>query len=213
MDEIRHGAALFLSFGGFEFDQDGAAGDKLDAYVQWVQDVLARRSGYLIQLSTGDKGNYLYAAFGAPVAHEDYIHHAVAAALELRSPPPELNFVSNIRIGLSSGWMHSGPYGSTMRRTYGVLGPETNMAAGLMEQAEIDQILATGRIAEAVNQIYRIEKLAPIKLKGKPEPSSVYAVLGRRWAPTKKLRRDRQSSLIGRTAERTILAQQAQGAH
>jgi hypothetical protein len=36
----------------------------------------------------GDKGSYLCAAFGAPVAHDDDQTRAVYSALDLQSPPP-----------------------------------------------------------------------------------------------------------------------------
>ncbi|MCB0075163.1 MAG: adenylate/guanylate cyclase domain-containing protein, partial [Caldilineaceae bacterium] len=64
--EIRPAVALFARFGDLDFDADPRAPAHLDAYVRWVQGVLARYDGVLIQLTTGDKGSYLYAAFGAP---------------------------------------------------------------------------------------------------------------------------------------------------
>ena len=69
--ELRPATALFLQFGGLDYDHDPEAAKKLDAYVRWVQRILNRYAGSLIQLTTGDKGNYLYAAFGAPIAHDD----------------------------------------------------------------------------------------------------------------------------------------------
>ena len=101
--ELRPATALFLRFGGLDYDGDEQAGERLDAFVRWVQSVLARREGTLIQLTTGDKGSYLYAAFGAPLAHDDDPARAVAAALELRAPPPDLAFVAPIQIG-GVGW-------------------------------------------------------------------------------------------------------------
>ncbi|HZB95479.1 MAG TPA: adenylate/guanylate cyclase domain-containing protein, partial [Herpetosiphonaceae bacterium] len=101
LTELRPGVSLFLRFGGIDYDRDVAAGSKLDAYVRWVQTVLTQYGGFLIQLTIGDKGSYLYAAFGAPVAHPDDASRAVAAALELRRVPPELACIRNIQIGIS----------------------------------------------------------------------------------------------------------------
>ncbi len=89
MTELRPAVAFFLRFAGIDYDADEAAGVKLDAYIRWVQHVVARCDGALIQLTIGEKGNYLYIAFGAPVAHEDDARRAVSAALVLRDPPPE----------------------------------------------------------------------------------------------------------------------------
>lgn len=69
--ELRPTVALFVRFDGIDYDTDARAGAKLDAYVRWVQSVVARYDGTLIDLNFGDKGSYLYVNFGAPIAHED----------------------------------------------------------------------------------------------------------------------------------------------
>src|SRR5262249_30986053 len=71
LTELRLAAALFLRFEGLDYENDAAAGAKLDAFIRWVQQVIAQYDGVLLQLTVGDKGSYLYAAFGAPTAHED----------------------------------------------------------------------------------------------------------------------------------------------
>ena len=40
--EIRPAVSLFLKFTGLDYDNDDEAGEKLDAYIQWVQNILAR---------------------------------------------------------------------------------------------------------------------------------------------------------------------------
>src|SRR5690606_3768613 len=122
--ELRPATALFLRFGGLDYEQDASAGEKLDDYIRWVQQVVDRYEGALIQLTTGDKGSYLYAAFGAPIAHDDDNQRAVAAALSLRTPPDSVAFIRSTQIGLSQGLMRVGAYGSPTRRTYGVLSDE-----------------------------------------------------------------------------------------
>ena len=181
--ETRRAVALFLRFGGLDYDYDEQAGLKLDAYIRLVQNVLAYYDGYLIQLTTGDKGSYLYAAFGAPLAHDDPAR-AVMAALELRalasrlkSENPEFG-IDPVQIGISQGRMWAGAYGSQARRTYGVLGNETNIAARLMGRAEAGQILVSQRIVEAARKRYRFEELAPIQIKGKQDALPVAIVLG-----------------------------------
>ena len=61
--ELRPAVALFLRFQGIDYDGDKRAQKKLDEFVQRVQSILARYDGTLIQLTIGDKGSYLYAAF------------------------------------------------------------------------------------------------------------------------------------------------------
>ena len=113
LTELRPAAALFLRFGGIDYDGDDEAGVKLDAYIRWVQAVIAGYKGALLQLTVGDKGSYLYAAFGAPIAHEDDVQRAVLAALALRTPPPALNFIAPVQIGVTRGTMRAGAYGGT----------------------------------------------------------------------------------------------------
>jgi class 3 adenylate cyclase len=55
--ELRPGVALFLKFGGIDYDQDDAAEEKLDAYIREVQNILHRYESYLLQLTIGDKGS------------------------------------------------------------------------------------------------------------------------------------------------------------
>ncbi len=69
--ELRPAVALFVYFSGIDYEADTDAENRLDAFVERVQGILASYDGYLIQLVIGDKGSYIFAAFGAPNAHED----------------------------------------------------------------------------------------------------------------------------------------------
>ncbi len=199
--EIRPAVALFLKFGGIDYDGDEAAGAKLDAYVRWTQNVLRRYEGYLLDLTIGDKGSYFYGVFGAPLAHDDDPARAVAAALELRLSSPELDFISGAQIGISRGRMRTGAYGGSTRRTYGVLGDAVNLAARLMSQAEPGQILVSQDIAEATAQSYNFKSIGPIPVKGKQEPVPVAMVLDRRSPSAQRSVGLFTHSLVGRDAE------------
>ena len=200
--ELRPAAALFLSFGGIDFDADAEAGDKLDAYVRWVQAILTQYEGFLIQLTIGDKGAYLYAAFGAPLAHDDDARRAVAAALDLRAPPVELRFVPPVRIGITSGVMRAGPYGGSTRRTYGAVSDAVNLSARLMQAAAPGQVLAHDAIYRATSRTFEWEPLPAIQVKGKSAPIAVSALLGSR-AHQGQRQPDPSASLalIGRATE------------
>lgn len=76
--ELRPVSSIFLRFAGIDYDGDNEAGARLDAYVRWVQSVLARYDGYMLQLTIGDKGSNLLAVFGAPVAHDDDSARAIS---------------------------------------------------------------------------------------------------------------------------------------
>ena len=53
--ELRYTLSVFISFSGIDYDQDEAAGDKLNAFICWVQQVLTRYEGALIDLTIGDR--------------------------------------------------------------------------------------------------------------------------------------------------------------
>lgn len=198
--ELRPAAALFLKFTGLDYDRDPEAATKLDQYIRWVQDIVNHYEGALIQLTTGDKGSYLYAAFGAPIAHDDDIRRAVTVAMLLRTPPAHCPFITTVQIGVSQGAMRVGAYGSSRRQTYGVLGDETVVAARLMTHAAPGQVVVSQVIADAIGEEFRLQPLGEVKLKGKATPQPLYAVL-------QPLIQQRQlydlypTPLVGRTAE------------
>jgi predicted ATPase/class 3 adenylate cyclase len=177
--ELRPAAVLFLRFSGIAYDSDPEAGPKLDSFVRWVQGVLSRYEGSLLQLNIGDKGSYFCAVFGAPVAQDDDAARAVAAALALQSPPPEIAFIDPPQIGVAFGRARAGAYGSPARRTYGVLGDKVNLAARLMEVAGPGEIRCEYNLYEHARQQWEFQSLAPVRVKGKASLVRLYAPTGR----------------------------------
>ncbi|MCB0094476.1 MAG: tetratricopeptide repeat protein [Caldilineaceae bacterium] len=199
--ELRPAVALFVKFGGIDYDQDPGAGEKLDAFIRWVQGVLARYEGALIQLTTGDKGSYLYAAFGAPIAHDDDLTRAVAVALDLRAAPQRFDFVTYVQMGIAQGRMRVGAYGSETRRTYGVLGDATNLAARLMSSATPGQILTVQAVADDLGQRYFLEELGLRTFKGKTEPQPVFNIVQAQMTPAPGFESELAPPLVGRVDE------------
>ncbi|MCK6628716.1 MAG: tetratricopeptide repeat protein [Anaerolineae bacterium] len=206
--ELRPAVVLFLSFDGIDFDADERAGAKLDAYICWVQTILAHYEGYLLQLTVGDKGSYLYTAFGAPIAHEDDARRAAAAALELRNLPIALNFISNVKIGISQGQIYTGAYGGTMRRTYGVMGDDVNLAARLMQAAAPGQILVSANARQPVADTFSWDSLPLLKVKGKAEPVKVFSLNGPKERQAIHLQEPTYAlPMVGREAELDLIGQ------
>ena len=200
--ELRPTVALFLSFAGINFDADDLAGEKLDTFIRQVQTILAHYDGTLIQLTFGDKGSYLYAAFGAPVAHEDDDFRAASAALELRELPRRLPFIYSVKIGVTCGRTRTGAYGAASQRTYGVLGDPANLAARLMQAASPGQILVGKDSYDIIADSYVWRSLPPMQLKGRSEPIAVYGLVTARprvAAPGPSVSPDQP--MVGREAE------------
>lgn len=195
LSEFRQAAALFLSFTGIDYDDDEQAGEKLDSFTRWVQAIIAQYDGSLLQLTMGDKGSYLYAAFGAPLAHNDDAIRAVYAALALQDIPPEFDWIRDVKIGVTQGQMRSGSYGSSTRRTYGAQGDKVNLAARLMQASE-QGVVCDRSIYLATQARLGFEELEPVSVKGINNPVEMYRPTG------EKIRLERKRvPLIGRTAE------------
>jgi adenylate cyclase len=206
LTELRPAVALFLHFGGLDHDHDPAAGQRLSEYVDWVQEVVARFGGFLLLVATGDKGSHLYCCFGAPVAHENNAWRAVSAAHELCRPPVRLNFVTGTRIGVSSGTMRTGAYGSNGRRTYGVLGDDVNLAARLMEAAAPGQVLVSEQVRRVVGEAFVWQGFAPVTPKGKTSPIAVFASLGPAGQDESSLLEPQYAlPLVGRAHESSLI--------
>ncbi|HEX6383662.1 MAG TPA: tetratricopeptide repeat protein [Anaerolineae bacterium] len=195
--DLRPVAALFLSFSGLDYDEDDDSGILLDAFIRRVQATVSHYEGVLLQLTMGDKGSYLYAAFGAPFAHADDAVRAVAAALDLRTPPANLSFIRDVRIGVTHGQVYTGAYGAPIRRTYGVLGDKVNLAARLMQLAEPGEILADDEIYRHARNRWGFITLPSVRVKGK-------AGLIRVYQPTDKpatAEVEEAAPLVGRAGE------------
>lgn len=202
LTELRPVAALFMSFDGIDFDTDPEAGSKLDALLRWVQDEAERVGGTVVQLTTGDKGSYLYMACGAPVSHEDDVFRCATAALHLKEASKVMSFITRVTIGVGYGTARTGAYGSGTRRTYGALGEETNMAARLMGVAQAGTAYASRAFVRQAQEEYEFAELPPVKIKGRTEPVPVYELIGRKGTPTSATRSTAAGPrLIGRQEE------------
>lgn len=187
LSELRPVAALFLKFGGLDYDRDPDAAERLDAFVSWVAQIVALHGGSIIQLTFGDKGSYLYIAFGAPISGRDDAVQATLSAMELGTPPAEFDSITDLQIGVAYGQMRVGTYGGPAHRTYGAIGDKTNLAARLMQASGEgilglpdhvrSAVLCDVSIFDAARERIKFEPHPPIRVKGKSEPIQVYRPL------------------------------------
>lgn len=214
--EFRPASSLFARFGGIDYDQDDA-GARLNAFIVHAQRIINDYGGTLLQLTIADKGSYIHAVFGAPIAHEDDARRALRAALELQALPDGAPGLTPLQIGLTRGVLSAGVLGSTTRRTYNTWGDEVNLAARLMGIAAPGEILVSGRAQQAVANIFTFAPRPPLSLKGKSEPLPIFAVTGaRRQRPVRLQEPAYTLPMVGRMAElqtvydRLALAQRGQ---
>ncbi len=203
LTELRPATALFARFNGIDFERDPGAPAKLDVYVRWLQRIVTRLEGVLVQLTIGEKGSYFYAAWGAPIAHDDDTMRACTAALEIVRPPPEIaTFIATTQIGITCGTMRTGAYGNRRRRTYGVLGDDTNLAARLMAKAGPGEIIISSHAARRQIEAFEVLALPSVTVKGKKEPVPVFRLVGRKQ--TGILASKNVTPMIGRQRELSL---------
>ncbi len=213
LTELRPVVAVFVRFHGIDFEEDDAAGEKLDRFIARVQQTLTRYDGSLLELTIGDKGSYFYATFGALHIHEDDARRAVLAARELFPLCSELGFIEPLQIGISQGVMRVGAYGSATRRMYGAQGDEVNLAARLMTEAAPGTVLISGRVQKIVVNEFDLEPMPPIRLKGKVEPLLPFRVQGLRETRVQQLQEAYYSlPMIGREREFALIQEKLERA-
>ncbi len=205
LTELRPMQALFVRFTGIDYESERAL-PQLNRLICGMQQLLQRYGGTLLQLTIGDKGSYVYAGFGAPVAHEDDTRRAVQTALELQQADLG-GAAGRLQIGVSSGLLLAGPYGGPTRRSYTATGDPVNLAARLMMRAAPGQILATGRVQHAVGHLFDLEAHPPIRIKGKADPIVVFSVTPAHQRRALRLQEPLYAlPLIGRDTELRLLA-------
>jgi adenylate cyclase len=78
--------------------------------------------------------------------------------------------------GIAQGYATLGQIGFAERSGYTAIGTVCNLAARLCAEAKDSQILISGRVAAAVEQVISLEDLGSLMLKGLSQPVSAFNV-------------------------------------
>jgi class 3 adenylate cyclase len=84
----------------------------------------------------------------------------------------------HLRIGVNTGYVTVGNFGSEDRMDYTIIGSAVNLTARLQSQAETDGILIGHETYSLIRDEIAAEEREPIKAKGFAEPIRCYKVLG-----------------------------------
>jgi class 3 adenylate cyclase len=130
-------------------------------------------------------GDSIMGVFGAPVTFEDDAMRAVACAAgimdeigKIISELSEARRKISIGIGISTGEVMAGIFGSSRKKEYTVMGPTVNVAARLESLAVTGQILICGDTYREVRDHVQAEDIGPITLKGIERKIDVYNIRG-----------------------------------
>ncbi len=198
--DLRPAVPIFVRFGGLDFEGDPRAPTVLDDFVTRAQRALDEQGGSVLQLTIGDKGAYLYAVFGAPIAHEDDAARACEAALRLLEIAAEVP-VADLQVGVAAGRLRSGTYGHRHRRTFCCLGDAVNLAARLMTRAPAGGVWVHGDVAGASGEQFIWDDLPAIMVKGRTQQVPVRALRGRARRHRPGTDRVSLNVMVGRDAE------------
>ena len=113
--------------------------------------------------------------------------HDLQAAWRDRGVPRSLH----VRMGINTGYVTVGNFGSEDRLDYTIVGGQVNAAARLEESAGPDEILVSGETFALVQDRILCEPVGEIKVQGIAYPIRTYRVVGRRDEARPELRRVR----------------------
>ncbi|MCW2832012.1 MAG: hypothetical protein JWP31_2704 [Aeromicrobium sp.] len=152
--------------------------DYMTAMSQLVED-----HGGLVNEFAGDG---LMALFGAPDAMEveDQATNAVRAAQAMQDRLPSLNLTwkrlgvirpMQMRIGIDTGFLSVGSFGSEGRMTYTAIGLHTNIAARIQAHCEPGEILLSDYSWHLIKDRISCEPRGEVQCKGVHYPVPVYS--------------------------------------
>ena len=178
---------LFSDVRGFTSISEGLDSKELTQLMNEYLGAMTR----VVQKNRGtlDKyiGDAIMAFWGAPVADAEHARRAVITALEMQVELRKLDapFATrgwpalHIGVGINTGTMTVGDMGSTVRKSYTVMGDAVNLGSrleGITKQYGVGIIVSETTRAQVKDVLYR--ELDRVRVKGKEEPVAIFEPLG-----------------------------------
>ena len=155
----------------------------LSEYLTSMSNIVYQYSGTLDKFI----GDAVMVFFGAPAsvgAKQDAIN-CVNMALDMQEKIIELNkswklaAPLQMRIGINTGYVTVGNFGSDVRLEYTVIGTPVNIASRLEQKCTPGSILISYETGQYVKEHFKLQEIEAIELKGIHRGISAFQVLGR----------------------------------
>lgn len=180
----REITVVFCDLRGYTAFSEAATPDEVMAVLHGYHSVM----GELIYEFEGTlerfAGDGLMVFFNDPRSVPDHPQRAVNMAVVMQQRMLDLKrkwlaegFDLDYGIGIDLGWATLGMIGYEGRVDYSAIGPVTNMASRLCDQAKGGEILISERVYDRVQDAVDTEAAGEMSLKGFMDPISVYNVL------------------------------------
>jgi class 3 adenylate cyclase len=174
---------VFIDLRGFTaFSETADPEDLMGVLRQYQAEIgsLISRYDATLERFTGD-GMMIF--LNDPIAVPNHAEQAVRMAIAMRNRVTDLQVQWRKReidlgvgIGMATGYATLGVIGFEERKDYAAIGPVTNLAARLCQEAKDGQILVSGRLLQLVEAVVRAEALGDLALKGFHRPVSIYNI-------------------------------------
>jgi class 3 adenylate cyclase len=129
-------------------------------------------------------GDGVMAVFGVPTAHEDDAARAVRAALAMttrvREIARERNHEVALRVGINTGLVMVGTVGAGTRASADIMGATVNVASRIESSASPGEILVGGATERLVHDLFELDSVPAVQVKGVAEPVVMFKVTGER---------------------------------
>jgi class 3 adenylate cyclase len=130
-------------------------------------------------------GDSIMAIFGAPLSYKDDALRAVSCAVKMRETMTGINKILSrkntripIGIGIATGEVMVGIFGSPIKKEYTVLGTPVNLASRLERIANEDQILIDDDTFRMIRDAFKTQMIDHVSLKGIEGGKSIFEVIG-----------------------------------
>jgi adenylate cyclase len=184
MAQERDVSVMFCDIVGFttmsQHATPQAVADMLNDFFGRMGEIIFEHDGTLDKFI----GDAILAVFGAPFEQEDHATKAVAAALAMQRELVRANAEHpdrplRMRIAINSGRALTGDIGSPKRREFTVLGDVVNTASRIESTvAKPDQIVISKATLEKIGNVFQVQPLGGVKLRGRDTELEVFEVVG-----------------------------------